>query len=127
MSQAKKIWLGILAFLPIVLTIGFIIYAFSSFIPEMIRMDKMEQDEEQAVYFFSRFLPFLITAILSSLAIIGLKIYFIFHAINNAQVKTEERIVWLLLFLFLSAVAFPIYWIIRIMQEPRPESNFVKQ
>jgi hypothetical protein len=127
MTQGKKIWLGILSFLPIIFTVILLVYVFTTFIPEMIRLDGLEHDDEQAISFFSNFLPFIILAILSSLLMLGLKIYFIFHAVSNEQVRKEERIVWILLFIFMGAVAFPIYWIIRILKEPKPVSNFIRE
>ena len=126
MTQGKKIFLGILSFLPIILTVVLLVYVFASFIPQMIKIDHLENEDEKAFYFFSHFLPFIIGAILSSLLMLGLKIYFIFHAVSNEQVRTEERIVWILLFIFMGTVAYPVYWFIRILKDPKPVSNFVR-
>lgn len=126
MSQGKKIWLGFLSFLPVLLTVAFLIYLFASFIPEMIRLEHLESDDEQAIYFLSRFLPFFIFVILSSITLLALKIYFIFHAVSNKDVKPEERIVWILLFVFIGSVTYPVYWMIRILQKAAPESNFIR-
>jgi heme/copper-type cytochrome/quinol oxidase subunit 2 len=127
MTQSKKIWLGFLAFLPIIFTIGMIIYMFSSFLPTMIRADQMEGADEEALMVFSTLMPFIIVAILGSLIVLGLIIYFIFHAFSNPAVKTEERIIWILLFIFMSTIAFPVYWIIRIWPNPKPVSNFIRE
>ncbi|MBX9782914.1 MAG: hypothetical protein K2X48_06460 [Chitinophagaceae bacterium] len=127
MTQSKKIWLGFLAFLPILFTVGIIIYMFASFLPAMIKADHLEGSDEQALIVFSTLLPFIIIAIAGSMVVLGLIIYFIFHAMGNPAVKTEERIIWILLFIFMSSIAFPVYWIIRIWPDPEPVSNFVRQ
>jgi Phospholipase_D-nuclease N-terminal len=102
-----------------------IIYIFTSFLPEMIRLDRLGE-EPDPIHVLSTMAPFFILIILSALLHIGLLIFFIIHAINNKQVKSEERIIWVLVFIFVSSIGFPIYWAIRIWPEPKPESNFVK-
>lgn len=126
MNKTKKIWLGILAFLPIIVGIFAIIYLFTYFLPEIIRLEKLGEDPDP-ISVFSTMGPFFILIILSALLHLALLIYFIIHAINNKQVKNEERIIWILVFLFVSSIGFPIYWGIRIWPEPKSPTNFVRE
>lgn len=125
MNKQKKVWIGILAFLPIILGIVILVYVFTNFIPNIIRLEELGEDPNP-VLIFSQMAPFLILVILAALLHVGLLIFFIIHAINNKEVKSEERIIWVLVFIFTSSIGFPIYWGIRIWPDPKPESNFVK-
>jgi hypothetical protein len=125
MNSNKKAWLGFLAFLPIVSGIILFIYFFTGFLPEIIRLDELGEDSDP-LHVLSTMAPFFVAIIIAGLMQLGLLIYFIIHAINNKQVKSEERIIWILVFIFVSSIGFPIYWYLRIWKEPKPESNFVK-
>lgn len=125
MSKSKKTWVGILSFLPIISGIVILIYMFTGFLPTMMRLEhEGAQDNPLAV--FSTLGPFLVIILFAVILHIGLLIYFIIHAINNTRVKNEERIIWILVFLFASSIGFPIYWGIRIWPHDKNESNFVK-
>jgi hypothetical protein len=126
MNKTKKVWLGLLAFLPIITAIIAVIYVFTNFLPEMIRMDGMHE-EPDPLFVFSKFSPMIFFIILSVIIQLGLLIFFIIHAINNKQVKSEERIIWILVFIFVSTIGFPIYWGLRIWPDPKPESNFIRE
>jgi hypothetical protein len=125
MNKNIKIWQGFLAFLPLILGFVIIIYLFTGFLPEMIRMDHLGE-EPDPIFVMSKMAPFFILVILSLIIHLGLLIYFIIHAINNKLVKSEERIIWILVFIFVSTIGFPIYWGLRIWPDPKPDSNFVK-
>jgi Phospholipase_D-nuclease N-terminal len=126
MNRTKKNWLGILSFLPIIVGIFAIIYMFTNFLPEILKLERMGE-EPDPLYVFSKMGPFIALIILSALLHLGLLIFFIIHAINNKQVKSEERIIWILVFIFVSSIGFPIYWGLRIWPEPKPLSNFVRE
>ncbi len=126
MSKSKKTWLGILSFLPIISGIVILIYMFTGFLPTMMRLEQ-EGSQDNPIAVFSTLGPFLVIILLAIVLHIGLLIYFIIHAINNTRVKNEERIIWILVFLFASSIGFPIYWGIRIWPDDKNESNFVRQ
>ncbi len=131
MTRSKKIFLGILSVMPIILTIGLLIYLFTGFIPQMVTLDQQYGNNVPPMAVLSNVFGFVLYAIILSLFHLGLLIYFIIHAINNKAVKSEERIIWILVFIFVSTVGFIIYWAIRIWpdekkEEPLPSSNFVR-
>lgn len=125
MTRSKKVLIGILAFLPLLATAIFAVYFFTTFFPEIMRMEH-EHGDVPPEFFFGNMINFFATVIVLVFVQLGLMIYFIIHTINNKQVKNEERIIWILLFIFVSTIAYPIYWGIRIWPEEKPESNFVK-
>ncbi len=128
MTKGKKIFLGILSFLPLVFTIVLLIYVLTTFVPMMIEMDRLQRLEPDIIpyKFFSQMIPIFVVGLIGGLLQLGLLIYFIIHAVNNPQVKGEERIMWVIVFIFLSTLAYPVYWFVRIWPDPRPDSNFVR-
>lgn len=125
MTRSKKVFIGILAFLPLLTSALFLIYFFIAFFPDMLRMEHQHGDIPPE-FFFGNMIGFIISIVVLIFVQLGLMIYFIIHAINNQRVKNEERIIWVLLFIFASTIAYPIYWGIRIWPNEKPESNFVK-
>lgn len=125
MSRSKKVIIGILAFLPLVSAAVFLIYFFATLFPEILRMEQ-EHGDVPPDFFFGNMMGFIASVIILVFVQLALMIYFIIHTINNKRVKNEERIIWVLLFIFVSTIAYPIYWGIRIWPEEKPESNFVK-
>jgi hypothetical protein len=125
MSRSKKIFIGILAFLPLISAAVFLIYFFAAIFPELIRLEQQHGDVPPD-FFFGNMVGFIASVIILVFLQLGLMIYFIIHTINNKRVKNEERIIWVLLFIFVSSIAYPIYWGIRIWPEEVRESNFVK-
>ena len=126
MSRSKKIFIGILAFLPIISSAVLIIYMFLNFLPNVMRLEHEYSGEIPPEAFFVHMTGFILSAVVLGLLHLALMIYFIIHAINNKAVKTEERIIWVLLFIFVNTIAFPIYWSMRIWPEEKPESNFIR-
>jgi hypothetical protein len=126
MNKSKKIWIGFLSFLPLLLGIAALVYMFVGFLPTLIRMEEEGAADAMPLTVLSQMMPFVLLIVISALLHMGLLIYFIIHAVNNKHVKQEERIIWVLVFIFVSSIAFPVYWAIRIWPDPKPDSNFIK-
>lgn len=111
MTKGQKIFIGILSFLPLLFIVIFIIaFAF-------LMRDVIKETGPDAASFATGFIPFFILIALSSLLSFALLIYYIIHAVNNMNISGNERIVWILLFVFAGVIAFPIYWYMRIWNE----------
>lgn len=126
MNRNKKIRLGILAFLPFVIGIASAVYMFAVFMPTLPFQHHLTDGEEFPFQFFSRMAPFIIIVLISIVIQLSLIIYFCIHAFNNKAVRQEERVIWLVVFIFAGSIALPVYWILRIWPEPKPETNFMK-
>jgi hypothetical protein len=111
LSKTQKIILGIFTFLPFVL-FPFILWHIAYAILELVEIsDHGEpEDREILVIVFSFIVPIILLA-LSSLVLL---IFYIVHAILNKTIGTGEQLLWILLFIFLGIVAFPVYWVMRI-------------
>lgn len=126
MSIGKKIVIGILAVFPLVTTALLLIYTIVNFIPDVLRLEHEYSGEIPPETFFTNMMGFILSAVLIGLLHLGLMIYFIIHALNNKRLKTEERIMWILLFIFINTIAFPIYWGMRIWPNEQSDSNFIR-
>lgn len=116
MSRGSKIILGILSFLPFVLLV-FYLGAVFSFVGEMIVATRAGEKPD-AVFVWTRMSTVILMAIVLGLVALGLKIYYIIHAINNKSINSSEKIVWILVFVFVGLIGYPIYYITRILKEP---------
>ena len=122
MTKNKKVLLGILSFLPFIF---FIVYmsTFLSFMFEMVRHEEFSDGgSEFPAAFTSNIIGIVVSAIIMGLLSLGVLVFFIIHAINNPIVKSDERIIWILLFIFLGMVVFPIYWYMKIWKQPTVEA-----
>jgi tellurite resistance protein TehA-like permease len=119
MSKNTKILVGVLTILPFISIIAYI-WAMIKMISEISNAGSAP-DALAFSGFASMFIMIGITVLLS----IGLLIYYIVHAVNNKSLTSEERLMWILLFVFISTIAFMIYWVLRIWQDKdeRIESN----
>ncbi len=117
MSKSTKILIGVLTLLPIV---GFIIYIWY-FIQIMFTISENNGIAPNVNLFKDHFASIFIMLALIVLVSLGLLIFYIVHAVNNKALNSNERLMWILLFIFLPSIAFIIYWILRIWQDPRQE------
>jgi len=62
------------------------------------------------------FVGLILIGMLMAVTGIAALIFFLIHAINNKSIDSNERLVWILVFLFASVFSFPIYWYMRIFK-----------
>ena len=113
MSRSTKIFVGILSFLPILLTA----YLFIAFFIEFTNnwgnpnptFDSPLMLGEFGLFFF------MVAGIL--VLSIGLLIYFIIHVAKNKKTDSTERAIWILAFVLGGSICFPIYWYMKIWKE----------
>ncbi|MCB0798670.1 MAG: PLDc N-terminal domain-containing protein, partial [Chitinophagales bacterium] len=106
-------WLiGILSVLPIVLMVNFLIKLFTGILPDMIRLNESGQ-EVSASDILHLFGPFFTIAILWGLLHMILLVWFIVHLMQDKTTTSNDRLVWLLLLIFLNPFSFPFYWYFR--------------
>lgn len=115
MSRSKKIWLGICSLLPLLLLIVYLIIFFNVFINVFRQAGNQEMFPE---LIFNHIIWIVLFGMAMAIAKITLLIYFLIHAINNPRVESNERIIWILVFIFAGSIGFPIYWYLRIWQAP---------
>jgi H+/Cl- antiporter ClcA len=114
MTKTSRGWLGILTFLPIVLLFA---YMFSV---AFIVVDAIRYGDEnlRQLPWLSNVFWMVIIALALGLLSFGLLIYYVIHAINNKKIDSNEKVIWVLVFVVGTIVAFPIYYFMRIVREP---------
>ena len=119
LSQSQKIIVGVFTLLPFLL-FPYIIYEIVHFIFEAIRLSEDGDPEPAAI--FAEILSFIFPIILVSLLSFGLMIFYIIHAVSNKAIESAERVIWVIVFIFFSWIAFPVYWFIRLWNEGEVKS-----
>lgn len=121
MSSSSKIFLGILTVLPFFLIAIYIFAFFSSFMHIIEASATHENNPSMPQDFFKNFIGLMILIFTAALLSLGLLIYYIIHAVNNKGIDSNERLVWILIFVFAGMIGFPIYWYMRIWKAPTKE------
>jgi len=113
MSKNSKILVGILSILPIILFFV-MIPTLLNMIPQFIEWEKHEPAIEEVL---STMGPLFFLLIFMGLLSLGLLVFFIIHLVNNKTIESGEKIVWIIVFLFVSMVGYPVYCFMRIWNE----------
>ena len=116
MSRPGKILLGIITILPFVFFFIYLSFIFQ-FVREVIFFHRSRPED----VFFQMWPAFMYLALLV-VAKIALLVYYIIHAINNHRLDSAERIAWILIFIFVGFIGYPIYWYLRIWRDDQPLS-----
>lgn len=127
MSNSKKILIGIFSVLPLIF---FIIYMGSiiGLMIDLFRDGAMNgsRGEDLIRPQFENMVGIVISAVVLGLLSLGVLVYFIIHAVNNQSINSNERIIWILIFIFIGMITFPIYWYTRVWKTPDPFSPVQK-
>jgi hypothetical protein len=120
MSTGGKVVVGIFTFMPVVLLILFVYNMFSTimhYAPDLERQQVPNADAKEVIETVA---PMFIYIMLLSLNCLGLLVYYIIHAVNNKELVGNDRILWVLLFVFIGLIAFPIYYFTKIVKSQPP-------
>jgi len=123
MSSAQKTLYGILAFLPVVISILLVVQLFS-IISEIIPTSRFDEPDPKMM--FDKMLPFVMGAMFTGLISLASIIAYIVHAVNNKDVQSNERIMWILLFIFFGYISAPIYFFTRIVNDKPKDDSIPK-
>jgi hypothetical protein len=111
LSKTQKVLLGIFTFSPFFI-FPFIFWQLFDAIINIIKISELGEPEprEIMVEVFAFIFPIGMLAFCS----LALLIFYIVHAVINKKIQPPEQLLWVLLFIFLGIIAFPVYWVIRI-------------
>ena len=111
LSKTQKILLGIFTFLPFFI-FPFIFWQLFDAILNIIKISEHGEPEPRKIMIelFAFIFPIGMLAFCS----LALLIFYIVHAVINKKLQPPEQLLWMLLFIFLGIIAFPVYWVIRI-------------
>lgn len=113
MSRNSKLFIGLLSFLPVMLLIVLFIFIFN-LIPTFIEWDGNDPDPYTV---FDVMKPIFILGFGMALLSLGLLVFFIMHLVRNKKVESNERIIWILVFLLAGIAGYPVYWYMRIWRD----------
>ena len=100
MTKGNKIILGVFTFLPFVLICLYMIS-----VVFLVRDAILSHHDDMPFPILGDVLSIAIVALALGLLSFGLLIYYLVHAINNAEIDTNERLFWALIFLFANIMA----------------------
>ncbi|HEX5026471.1 MAG TPA: PLDc N-terminal domain-containing protein [Agriterribacter sp.] len=118
MSKSRKLFIGLLSFLPLV----FLLLYFAWFVGLFLKMLLTagaggDPTAEMPAYFFDNIVWLIVLVVFTALLSLGLLIYFIVHVINNKAIDSSEKLIWILVFVFAHILGYPIYWYMRIWKD----------
>jgi|SRR5688572_13264969 hypothetical protein len=111
LNKAQKVILGIFTFLPFFI-FPVIFWQLFEGILNIIKISEFGEPEPREILMevFAFIFPIGLLAFFS----LALLIFYIIHAVINKSLQPAEQLLWVLLFIFLGIIAFPVYWVIRI-------------
>jgi len=120
MSKLNKWIIGFFTFFPILAIIPFF-YSMFGFI---MKMENIENSgvEPGVSDVFGSMSGFFIWIFLMVIVSTATFIYYLIHAIRNKAIEDNERIIWILVFLFASGIGQIVYFFMRIVPLPEPTS-----
>ena len=123
MSTGGKIILGIATLLPIVFGVLFFVN-YISMVIEMATSANMNGGGLDANHFISFMLSHLaIYFVLAMSTHLALMIYYIVHVARHNPRSEAEKIMWILLFIFIGTIPFIIYFFLKVVADKREEEN----
>ena len=114
MTRSKKIWLGILTFLPIFCMMLYFVFFFFFFFG-IYTSEKTGNTSEVSPVFFANFglmFLFIILAVISGLAMM---IYYIIHANSNPKFDSNQKLMWILILVLASGIGSIVYFFVEIV------------
>ena len=111
LSKTQKILLGIFTLVPFFI-FPFIFWQLFDAILNIIKISEHGEPEPREILIevFAFIFPIGMLAFCS----LALLIFYIVHAVINKKLQPAEQLLWVLLFIFLGIIAFPVYWVIRV-------------
>ena len=122
MSASRKIWLGILTFLPFVLVFIYFILFFTVFLNNIHQLEQSHHDEfplELVKSLFIVFIPIFLSIVISLI----IMIYYIVHANNNPNNDSGKKIMWTLILILITSVGSLVYYFVEILPTSNKLSN----
>lgn len=124
MSTSKKVFLGILTFIPLLLLLVYFIVFFKFFFVLMGNAadNPFHQDEVPVMFFANFFWMFLLIG-LSVVIGLGIMIYYLIHVNNNPKLDSNKKIMWMLILIFVNSIGSIVYYFIEILPLKEPSDE----
>ncbi len=122
MSKGSKFFLGICTFLPFVFGILCLFYYISIVFELVGTISSIDDPREFLPVYFSKVFSWQLWTLVAGSLIthLSLMIYYIIHVVKNERKSEGLKIMWILLFIFIGAITYVIYFFVKIVPE-KPE------
>jgi heme/copper-type cytochrome/quinol oxidase subunit 2 len=117
MSKTSKIITGILSVLPLLLMAGYLVMFFSFFFKMFTMSFPNPSAPPDPEAFMTPFIGMFAMLFLMVLVTLAMLIYFIIHINNNKKLDNNEKLIWILIIIFVGMIGKPIYWYMKIWKE----------
>ena len=115
LSKTQKIILGVFTILPFIVT-PFVVWQVVHSIIEIVSISEFgEPDPKDIIAIVFSFVTPILFLITASLALL---IFYMIHVVLYKKLWLSELLLWIMLFIFFGIIAFPIYWVARIWNNP---------
>ncbi len=117
MNKTGKIILGLLTISPFLL----IIPMFSSMFRFIIKAEQLENSGVEPGFYevWNMMGPFMTWIIILSVLSLGIFVYYLVHALKNDKLDSTFKLIWILLFLFVSSLSQVVYFFMEIWPEDK--------
>lgn len=114
LSKTAKIVIGILTILQLFAGLGFLIWMFSSFIPEAIALEGREPSPE---FIFGFVGGMIFWIIILSIYSFGLLVFYLVHVGTNVQLSDGMKVLWIIILLVFSLLGEVVYYFVEVLPE----------
>lgn len=112
LSKTAKIVIGILTIFQLFGGLGFLIWLFSSFIPEAIAMEGQEPSPDFILSFVGGMIFWIIFL---SIYTFGLLVFYLVHVATNKQISDGMKVLWIIIMLVFSLLGEVVYYFVEIL------------
>jgi|GEM_PF-704757 hypothetical protein len=126
LSKSQKFWLGLGTFLPAAYGILAAILFFG-FIMTAVATESMGNDPDMiaenilGAYSVAGVAFWIISSIIFSIVSLVVLIIYIIHAVKKENISSSERVMWILLFIFIGLIGQVIYFFMHVMNSNNKE------
>jgi hypothetical protein len=117
MGKAKKVWLLVGTLWPFLYIILFFLFAFSLL---FLLIPQGGETPPPSPAWIAVIFPF---HFLTIFLIWGLMIFYIIHVVKNRSLSKDQRILWIILLVFLNILGMLIYFFLYIWKEGKEEKT----
>ena len=117
MKRENKILLGVLSFIPLLASTFLFIAVFRFFYQSFFQNILLEEPNSQILNsMFAHYIWITLAGLLISLLGLVMMVTFIILAIKDVSASENEKVLWVLILLFLNVISLPLFWYFRLWQ-----------
>lgn len=114
LSYQGKVFTGLLSILPVIGIIGYFVFFIFFFFGNFFDAMHGGRNSLDSSVFIGGFGISFVFLFLAAICGTGMQIYLIVHAAKNKQFDDNQRLVWILVLIFVQLLANPVYWYLNI-------------